>query len=651
MSNQAKEYLSNLQKKLDKYEITKDGKRLTVRDCLPYGRDRWVMAHYPNGDPDELIEVGIEMFLYKCSPLLFIEKYCSFELPGIGEIPCNNLYYFQKEILKDFQQYQKIVLTKSRQTGMSTLMSLIFFWKTVLFSSEWLVVVSKDRKSAEDFLEKVKLNIKNIPVWMGLKTLKNNTTGLKLSNESKIDVFACSKGAGRGTSPTMAIMDEAAFYKTNAIVNGIISSIQPSLSRTGGRLFVVSTPNGCAVNSEGYWYFNQVRQLQEAGGFTKLEKLYDVAWWEVPDGYGIKPEKGFNAKLEEYIKQDYFNNPKAKVEARKFFDPIARNHWKENDWLTFQMSSSGKVKYEQEILQNFVIVDNNVFSEEQLESVQKEMAEPIIKDTVGNKHLRGFWVWKEPQPNHRYVMTVDIARGSGDDDSCIQVLDQATLEQVAEYSGKCTTIDLAHYAYNIGEYYNWAYNITECNSIGEATFNELYYNLNYPNLFKEIKRKNNMEVVGGWNTNVKTRELITHAFIQFNSDEKLRKMYHPHSERLLSQMRFWIWKGGKPDHSGSTHDDNIMAMAIALYNISNDLVKVRSEDDVVFYDSEGREINAKVGDGMAGSLTDRFMRSNEDKGRTLNESVYRKMEHDMYRTAGIDPTSEDAADTLRWLYS
>ena len=46
----------------------------------------------------------------------------------------------------------------------------------------------------------------------------------------------------------------------------------------------------------------------------------------------------------------------------------------------------------------------------------------------------------------------------------------AITDLVAEFNGKCTTLDMAHYAYRIGEYYNWAYGIIECNSIGEATF-------------------------------------------------------------------------------------------------------------------------------------------------------------------------------------
>ena len=651
MTEQEQLFLRNLQNKIDTYDIRDEkGEKLTIRNALKYGRNQFVTAHYNDGSPDEVIEVGIEIYLYKRSPLLFLEKYAVFELPGVGALSCKNLYYFQKEILKDFNNWKKIVLTKTRQAGMSTLMSLIFFWKAVLFPNEWLVVISKDGKSSQDFLDKIKTNLSNIPEWLGLKITKNNVKGVAFSNKTKIDTFARSKSAGRGTSPTMVILDEAAFYLTYSIIEGIVSSVMPSLSRTGGQLFVVSTPNGSAEGSEGYWYYCQVRDLQEAGGQTKLSRLYDVAWWEVLDYPGITPYKGYNEKVQTYIDRDYFHNPEVKKEANNFFMPIAKDHWKENDWLSYQMSTAGKVKYMQEILQNFVVTGNTVFSDEILAKVQQEVQVPKIRDELNGRPLRGLWIWSEPKADHSYCIAVDVAKGSGNDDSCVQVVDMATYQQVAEYSGKCTTMDLAKYAYRIGEYYNFGYMFIECNSIGEATFSEIYYNLNYPNLFKQKKVKNGIEVMTGWITSPKSRDLITSRFIDYYYDELMWKCYHPYSERLYEQMKYWVWKGGRPDHSGNSHDDNIMSMAIALFNIPEAIKKVRNTDDVLFFAEDGSEITVG-GDSSAHKLTTKYVNTLEDKGRILNENIYKKTEEKMYKEAGIDANDPNAADTYRWLIS
>lgn len=646
MNEKEKEFKESILKKIEKYNIKYNGKKCTLVDCLRRAKNKFVVAHYNNGDPDEIIDIGIEKFLYQCSPLLFLSKYCTFNLPGIGDISCENLYYFQKEILKDFLNYKKIVLTKSRQTGMSTLMSLIFFWKAVNFSNEWLLIISKDGKSSSEFLEKIKLNLKNIPVWFGLEVEKNNIKGLVFSNKTKIDSFARSKDAGRGCTGTMCVCDEFAFYQTEKIAEGIISSVVPSLSRVGGQLFLISTPNG--TQGEGKPYYKQVENLRQKGGVDGTAKLYSVDWWEVLDGYNIKPEKGFNEKVQSYIDRDYFNNPSVKLEAEKFFRPIAENPSK-NEWLNYQFSTSGEVKYRQEILQDFVVLGNSVFNKEIIEKAQTKLKSPIIENNCDGKNIKGFWIWQKPLPDHKYLLSADVSKGSGDDSSAVQVIDMHTYEQVAEYVGKCTTIDLANYIYDIGCYYNFAYSVIECNSIGEAVFNELFYNLNYPNLYKQIKNKNGIDVATGWMTSMKSREIITNNIIQMYYDDEMWKYYMPHSSRLLEQMKTWIWKGGKPDHLDGGHDDTIMAMAIGLFNIADGIKKIRKPEDIIFYDENGNGIN--ILDKKEESFTDNYLCSNLTNGKELPESVYKSAERQMYQNAGINPEDEDAASRLKWLLS
>ena len=267
-------------------------------------------------------------------------------------------------------------------------------------------------------------------------------------------------------------------------------------------------------------------------------------------------------------------------------------------------------------------------------------------DTVGGRNLRGYWEWVTPKYDHNYLITVDVSKGSGDDSSCIQVLDLFTYEQCAEYSGKCTVLDLARYAYWIGEHYNYGYLIVESNSIGEATFSELYYNLNYPNMFKQKKNKNGVEVMTGWITSPKSRELITNKFIDFYYDDTLWENYHPYSERLVDQMKYWVWKGGRPDHSGNTHDDNILSMAIALFNVADSIKKIRRPDDVLFIGEDGNSVTMKD-DGL------KFSKEIINNKDTLNrsEEFYRNAEKEMYDQAGLDYRDPNAAETYKWLLS
>lgn len=631
MNEKERVFAQSIKDKIKNYSIN-----TTFEEAIKHGANKFIMTHYQDGTPDELIDIGIERFLSQKSPFYFISKYTIMILPGVGELSAKCLYYFQKEILKDFTKYKKIVLTKTRQAGLSTLTSLVFFWKITCFNDQWGVIISKDGKSSQDVLSKIKINLDRVPLFLNIKVDKNNVRGVELSNGSKIDSFARSKTSGRSCSPTICLLDECAFYQTQTIIDGIISSVVPALTKTSGSLWLVSTPNGCAPNSEGYYYYNQVQELKEEGGKTATSRLYDVSWWEIPDYPGLTPYKGYNSKLEEYIGKDYFNHPEVKSEAEAYFEPIATKGWKENEWLKFQRTTSGEVKYQQEILKNFNVVGNGVFSNDIIARTRTRTRHPIITDELDGRPLKGMWTWKLPEKDHRYGIGVDVCKGSGDDSSCIQILDLNTYEQVAEYVGRCTTHDLANYIYKSASYYNEAYVIVETNSIGEAVFNELYYNLNYSNLFKQKKPiKNGGEMWTGWMTSIKTRDLITSKFIDYYYEDDMWNIYQPHSERLLDQMNTWVWSNGRPDHNGSSHDDAILAMSIILFN--RDKAVINKHDLPDFIDEKGIAITAENSVDINNSV--------------LSEDEFNKKKNDYYHSLGLDKTEEDPAKTLAWLLS
>jgi hypothetical protein len=595
MTEKERKFKESILKKIKDYEIKKDKNTyITFSDCLKHAKNQFVNTVYYD-KTTELVDIGIEKYLCQKSPYYFISKYCSFTLPGIGELAGSNLYYYQKEILKDFIFHKKIVLTKSRQTGLSTLMSLIFFWRIVFFDSQWGVIISKDGKSSTDVYDKIKDNFKNIPAWLGVKDVINNQKGCKMNNKSKIDSFARSKSSGRGTSPTILLLDEFAFYQTKGIAEGIVSSVVPSAAKTGAPIFIVSTPNG--TTGEGQLYYEQVQELKNCGGYDPMTEavLYDVQWWMCPDYEGITPYKGYNDKLKYFEDRDYWNNPAVKKEAEEFFKPIAEKP-KENPWLAYQFKTSGEVKYRQEILQDFVVMGNSVFSKTVLEKVQEKVLNPIKEGDLETRNWKGLWYWLLPEKGRRYGVGMDVAKGTADDSTSIQVIDIDSGEQVAEYLGRVSTKEASKLVHDLAKFYNNAYVYVECNSIGEAVFNELYYNYNYENMYKmkKINKHDKTMVWTGWMTTVKSREMITDCFIDYMSDDDYWPLFHPHSQRLVDQMKTWVWAGGRPDHTEGAHDDDIMAMAILLYNIPKikQIVPKGEEANkkMAFINEEGREV-------------------------------------------------------------
>lgn len=398
MTQQEKLFINSIKNKISKYDIP-----VTLKECLENSQNRFIETKYNTGEK-ELVDIGIEYFLCKKSAAYFIEQYCYITIPGKGKEPAK-LYFFQREILKTIGKYKKVVYQKSRQTGLSTINSLYCLWKAVFFSKETVLIISKDAKSSQDFLSKIKDNLDTLPLFITIEVTTNNVKSLTFSNGSNIYAFARSKTAGRGTSPSLVVLDEAAFFSTDTIIQGIVASVQASLAKTGGQLVCISTPNGSTPGSEGYWYYSQVKQLEESGGISSDEtsKLFSIDWWTVPDDPVIFPHKGYNDKLKEYESKDYFNNRDVYLEARKFFSPIETN-WKQNDWLRYQYQTLGDVLYRQEILRDFVIMGNSVFSNEIMEKVKLKIKEPITKNLINRRPLKDFWVWKEPEPKKRYIL-------------------------------------------------------------------------------------------------------------------------------------------------------------------------------------------------------------------------------------------------------
>ena len=524
--------------------------------------------------------------------------------------------------------------------GLSTLMALIFFWKIVFFGSQWGVIISKDGKSSTDVYEKIKDNFKNIPFWLGVKDVINNQKGCKMNNKSKIDSFARSKSSGRGTSPTILLLDEFAFYQTKGIAEGIVSSVVPSAAKTGAPIFIVSTPNG--TTGEGQLYYEQVQELKNCGGYDPMTEavLYDVQWWMCPDYEGITPYKGYNDKLKYFEDRDYWNNPAVKKEAEEFFRPIAEKP-KENPWLAYQFKTSGEVKFRQEILQDFVVMGNSVFSKPTIEKVQEKVRLPIKEGDLGKRNWHCLWYWQLPEKGHRYILGQDVAKGTADDSTSIQVLDIDTGEQVAEYLGRISTKEGARLANDLGRYYNNAYIIVECNSIGEAVFNDLYYNYNYENMYKmkKINKHDKTQVWTGWMTTTKTRELITDCFIDYMADDDFWADFYPHSQRLVDQMKTWVWAGGRPDHTETSHDDDIMAMAILLYNLPKvKQIMPRGEEakrKTFFIGEDGQEINLE----------------NREEIKDIEEENLDKIKNIVGGNNSYFESDEDIVNAYKWLIS
>ena len=181
-------------------------------------------------------------------------------------------YPYQAQLLAD--RSPRIIVLKARQTGVTTAAAIRMAHEAIFRPRSRSLVVSRDQVAAAHVLSIVYgiFDLLDEPPRLS----KRNTFEVLLENGSSIRSEAATPKAGRGYTATSVTLDEAAFMEYD---EAIYRAISPTLSR-GGRLTVVSTPNGQANLFYGLW------QGQEGGDWSRHRvhwrdcPAFDEAWYK-----------------------------------------------------------------------------------------------------------------------------------------------------------------------------------------------------------------------------------------------------------------------------------------------------------------------------------------------------------------------------------
>jgi hypothetical protein len=180
--------------------------------------------------------------------------------------------------------------------------------------------------------------------------------------------------------------------------------------------------------------------------------------------------------------------------------------------------------------------------------------------------LDEFISFKEPQPDHRYVITIDPASGFLKRDNFgLVVLDLTTCEVVAEFLGHRSAGQMAKLAARLGWKYNRAKIYVEANGVGEGVLSHLIEVELYPDIFcrksADTMRDGGELVPGFWSgTNQKNSAI---SFLQDIIEDDSLTVY---SVRLIRQLVNYRggWDKRKRDEADG-HFDLVAALAIAAW--------------------------------------------------------------------------------------
>jgi len=459
-----------------------------------------------------LTKQQIQTEILKCGkdPVYFINTYARISHPQRGPIPFRT-YPFQDDILKDFKDFRFNIILKARQLGLSTIVAGYIAWMMLFHRDKNVLVLATKLLSASNLVRKVKYIIKSLPDWLLIATVTiDNRNSFELSNGSQIKASATSGDAGRSEALSLLVLDEAAFIEN---MGELWAGLYPTMA-TGGRCIAISTPNGV-----GNWfhqtYIDAEASINEFHNVKLLWSVHpdrDAAWLE-------KETKNLSARE---IAQEY----------------------------NCQFNASGET----------------VISPDDLEYYHLNTNEPKYKTGID----RNYWIWREYKTEYTYLLSADVARGDGKDNSVFHVLCIDTMDLVAEYQGKISTEDFANLIILAGKEYGNCMVIVENNNLGYSVVEKVIA-CEYPNVYYSLKGTTEFvdqhtagsitNSVPGFTTSHKSRPLILSKLEEFMRN----RMIKIRSVRTTNELNTFIWAHGRPQAMQGYNDDLVMALAIACW--------------------------------------------------------------------------------------
>ena len=478
-----------------------------------------------------------------------------------------DLFPDQVSLLEDYENYNENIALKYRQAGVSTV-TAAWASKKLAFARkekpEKILIIANKLDTSMEMANKVRSFTEQWPAWVGIgfSAEKNSQRHFKLNNGCEVKAVATSKDALRGYTPTILIFDEAAFIEADG---DFWSACMASLS-TGGKVIVVSTPNGY----DPIYYEIYDQALRGMNDF----KISEMFWFRDPrytkDLYMVKTNDLVHYLLN---REDY---PVDVLIDLSMDNPYERDHSVVKNYVeqgykpcsSWFESMVKKLKYDrrkvaQELECNFLGSGDNVFDSELMQNISKNQLRDPQAKLMGNS----LWIFKEPVNGHKYVMGVDVSRGDSEDFSSIEIIDFDDREQVFEYVGKIPPDILAEIAYKWGTMYNAYCVIDITGGMGVSTarkMQELQYEgglyvdgVDTTNKWKWDPKIN--DKIPGINFNTKRVQIIA-AF-----EEAVRHGFKIYSHRTYNEMNTFVYINGRPDHQKGQHDDCIMGLSMAIY--------------------------------------------------------------------------------------
>lgn len=422
---------------------------------------------------------------------------------------------------------QRNIVLKARQMGLTTWAAGRFFLKTVLQPGTLTLEVAHTQEAAEEIFRIVHRFVRSMPEALRRGPLKTSRANVRAIAFPAIDtqylvVSAGDRNAGRGLTVQNLHCSELARWPGNPAetLAGLLAALTPN-----GEMILESTPEGV-----GGCFYDEWARAAETGTVRHF-----FPWWMEPR-YRARAADAESLTREECeliedrgldLEQIGFRR-----QIKMSFRQLASQEYAEDSESCFRASG------------------DSVFELSAIEDRLRTAPDPL--QTRRNGELE---IWLPPVQGKQYVVAVDPAEGGSEGDhSAAQVLDMDTALQCAEFAAHLGGSELARLVTALAKEYNDAWLVVERNNHGSGILAHIEEGCHYERIYSQHGK-------AGWLTNSVTRPAILGsldaALVERPECFKSRK--------LLAECRSFVrMRDGSTGARPGTHDDRVMAMAIAL---------------------------------------------------------------------------------------
>lgn len=420
------------------------------------------------------------------------------------------------------------IILKARQMGITTYIAARFFVQTITRPGTMTVQVAHDQESAEEIFKIVHRFWENLPETMKRGALLRSRANVRqmvfprLDSEYRV-ATAADVNAGRGLTIHNLHCSEVARWLRDA--DEALASLRAAVPLDGD-IVLESTPNGAG----GVFY----EEWQHAAdtGYTQ----HFFPWW-----YDDEYRDDIRA-----IEVEPLTNEEQELVCRAGLSH-AQIAWRRMNRA--QLRGLAAQEYAEDPVSCFRASGECIFELEAIERVLEALAMPT--ETRDNGRLT---IWFQPRTDRQYIVGVDPAGGgTAGDYACAEVIDRKTAMQCAELHGHYSPRELAVKVIELGRMYNAALLVVERNNHGHGVLANLRA-AGYQRVFRDRDQD-------GWLTSAVTKP----AMIENLAAILALKPELFQSQRLLAECRTFVRrKDGSSGGASGSHDDCVMAMALAL---------------------------------------------------------------------------------------